>query len=187
MALGGLQSIGLRRVPRAASSWASAMEGNGKTRGASVVVGHTVTYHCPSPVFSLVGFSPLKKCLGAMSADCRLWKPLWVVLLGPCKYKHSAAHGSTTGGCRAVSGSPIMAGLEADGSLSVISVGRRVLNAPSLGNYVLHWKAPSRHPHIAVIIHWGWRYVPYASPGRHHGLPCGSAIQEAYVSPPHPN
>lgn len=80
-----------------------------------------------------------------------------------------------------------MAGLEADSSLSVISVGRRVLNAPSLENYVLHWKAPSRHPHIAVIIHWGWRYIPYASPGHCHGLPCGGAIQEAYVSPPHPN
>lgn len=75
-----------------------------------MVVGHTVTYHCPSCVFSLVGFSPLKKCLGAMSADYRLWKPLWVVLPGPCKYKHSAAYGSSTGGCRAVSGSPLWQG-----------------------------------------------------------------------------
>lgn len=49
--------------------------------------GHVVTSHCPSPIFFLVGFSLLKKCLGTMSAaDCRLWKTLWVVLPGLCKY-----------------------------------------------------------------------------------------------------
>lgn len=43
--------------PRAASCWASAMERDRETRGASAVVvgGHTVTSHCPSPIFFLVG------------------------------------------------------------------------------------------------------------------------------------
>lgn len=112
--------------------------------------------HCDLPLSQShllpCGFSPLKKCLETMSADCRLWKATlghatWTMQVLTQYWSPWLQYSGVQNGVRV----PVMAGLEADGSLSVISVGRRVLNAPSLG------KAPSRHALIAVITHWEWR------------------------------
>lgn len=65
MALGGLQSIGLRKVPRAASSWASAMERNGENEGGKCGGGS----HCDLPLSQSrllpCGFLPVEEVFGS--------------------------------------------------------------------------------------------------------------------------